>query len=121
MPFNPLGRVLAMTRETKLGLVVSGSFLGLLAVVLALKMTEAPEDTQGADVATVAQTEKPDPTPPAERSTRPGETATPGEEGKPTPPPALSGDVTQTACATTGRRAARPLKAFPPCRVARPG
>ena len=47
MPLNPLGPVLAMTRETKLGLVVSGSFLGLLAVVLALKIERGPRGDAG--------------------------------------------------------------------------
>jgi hypothetical protein len=74
MPFNLVARVKNMTRETKLGLAVSCSFLGLLGVVLALKLTERPEEDQGgAEVAAAGPGEappaaKPGPTPVAQQT-----------------------------------------------------
>jgi hypothetical protein len=63
MPFNVVARVKNMTRETKLGLAVSCSFLGLVGVVLVLKMTERPEEEQGPEVAAAAPNEAPPPAP----------------------------------------------------------
>lgn len=65
MPFNVMARVKNMTRETKLGLAVSCSFLALLGVVLVLKMTEQPEEGQGTEIAAAAPNEKPPETKPA--------------------------------------------------------
>jgi hypothetical protein len=63
MPFHFWIRVKNMTRETKLGLVVSCSFLCLLGAVLALKLTEPPEDEQGPEVAAAAPNEGAPPPP----------------------------------------------------------
>lgn len=79
MPFNLAARVKNMTRETKLGLVVSCSFLCLLGVVVGLKMTEAPEEEPGPEVAAAAPDQ---PTPPP---------AQPAEE-KGTPAPAQTAE-----------------------------
>jgi hypothetical protein len=74
MPFNWIARVRNMTRETKLGLVVACSFLGLLGVVLGMKLTEPPEDQQGQEEAAAAPNEA---TPPAAAAQPAGE-----EQGK---------------------------------------
>jgi hypothetical protein len=57
MLFQFAKRVKNMTRETKLGLVVSCSFLCLLGVVVGLKMTERPEDENGTPAAPDAVTQ----------------------------------------------------------------
>jgi hypothetical protein len=76
MPFNVFARVKDMTRETKLGLVVSCSFLALLGVVLVLKVTERPEEGQGTEVAAAGPNEAPPdakPAPAGVQQTRPPE------------------------------------------------
>jgi hypothetical protein len=84
MPFHVIERVKNMTRETKLGLVVSCSFLGLLGAVLVMKMTGRPEDEQGPEVAAAAQKEG---APPSEKAGKPAPAAA-GKAAptKPAPP-----------------------------------
>jgi hypothetical protein len=61
MPFHLGTRVKNMTRETKVGLVVSCSFLSLLGVVLALKLTEPPAEAQDEELAAAAPSTHPEP------------------------------------------------------------
>jgi hypothetical protein len=99
MPFNLIERVKNMTRETKLGLVVSCSFLGLLGAVLVMKMAEPPEEEQSAAAA------QNDEAPPADRSTPLA--ATPEGKGAEAPaaapaPPPFPKDVPAQPIVRTG-------------------
>ena len=95
MPLNLWGRVTTMTRETRLGLVVSCSFLGLLGAVLALKVSEAGEGTPQPEVAAAGPQEpagNPTPPGPAPGETGHHEDAPSAEDGK-TPPSPLPPNV----------------------------
>jgi hypothetical protein len=100
MPFNMVARVKNMTRETKVGLVVSCSFLCLLGVVLVLKMTERPEEEQSAEVAAAGPNDGPPAAPPGDQVAAQTDQHPGPEEGK--EPPALSDAVAKGAIRLTG-------------------
>ncbi len=100
-PFNVIARVKNMTRETKLGLLVSCSFLGLLAAVLGMKMTERPEESPDAEVAAAS----PNDTPPTPKSDSPPAAAPAPDRPA---PPALPTDLHATPIVQTSGTTAAP-------------
>jgi hypothetical protein len=116
-PFNVIARVKNMTRETKLGLLVSCSFLSLLVAVLGMKMTERSEERPGPELAAA----EPGETPPPDRS----ESAPPAAptSDPPTPPalpkgiqnaPIVQTSGTTSSQGTNGKPADGGLPPLPP-------
>jgi hypothetical protein len=94
-PFNVIARVKNMTRETKLGLLVSCSFLSLLVAVLGMKMTERTEENAGQEVAAA----DPGETPRAEKSVAVPPAAPAAD---PPTPPALPKGIQNAPIVQTG-------------------
>jgi hypothetical protein len=123
MPFNLIERVKNMTRETRLGLVVSCSFLGLLGAVLVMKMTEPPEDEQAAATAHNEETPPAPPDTPADLAPPSAgdpareQSALPSKAGQPNKlPPSiiLAGGPTASPAGAPGKPADPPLPPLPP-------
>jgi hypothetical protein len=113
MPLNVIARVKNMTRETRLGLLVSCSFLGLLIAVLGMKMIERTEEAAGPDVASA-----PNDTPPDKSETSPDKPAPPAAppafpRDVPTKPIVLTG-ATTPAPAANGKSGESMLPPLPP-------
>ncbi|MBM4072969.1 MAG: hypothetical protein FJ271_29185 [Planctomycetes bacterium] len=70
-----------MTRETKIGLIVATSFLGLVGVVVAARLSRS-EEKSAADSATIASIK------PLKNVAKPGPAKNDKDAGKPTPVPA---------------------------------
>jgi hypothetical protein len=119
MPLNLRARVQTMARETKLGLVVSCSFLCLLGVVVALKLAETPEEEPGTDVAAAAPNEAapsaPHAEPGAHGDAKPqADTPAVRKPDAPAPFPTVSSDVIHLTSGTAAPPAAKPGTNSPP-------
>jgi hypothetical protein len=107
-----------MTRETKVGLIVSCSFLGLLGVVVALKMTERADVEGELDGPAVAQADASPPAPDDHKNAGPEAPAgTLGAKQKPEPthlpPMGPASDILPTAATSAGGSSSAALPPMP--------